>query len=305
MLIHLVAKARAPLRPFADHAVAARVWRALRRASPHALAAVLMPDHLHLILDVGDPLRARRQVGAILGALSRRFAGLEWQPVPPPVEIPDSRHLARQVRYVLLNPCRAELARDPLVWTWTTHRDVVGAVADPWVSAAALARALRRTGAEMAAELHAYVSADPSCSVVGTPLPEPAPPASVPVEPLAPILAAAAAATRGAAADVRRPGPTRRLFVQLATRQGWRSATLLGRVCGITRQAIDQIRRQVPADPRPLAAAALCLGDERLLQPFLPGAAAFLTGKIAETTTRGRKPGLLARIGCRLRNWRA
>jgi hypothetical protein len=44
------------------------------------------------------------------------------------------RKLARQVRYIVLNPCRDRIVGDPLSWMWSTQRDVMGATVQPWVT---------------------------------------------------------------------------------------------------------------------------------------------------------------------------
>ena len=74
------------------------------------------------------------------------------------------------MRYTVLNPSRAGIVDDPLSWPWSTHRDVVGAIADPWVTAERLGAAL---GSRMASaqDIHAYVSGDPSVAIAGTPFP--------------------------------------------------------------------------------------------------------------------------------------
>jgi hypothetical protein len=194
-------------------------------------------------------------------------AAPRWEPVPPPEVIRDAGKLSRQVRYVALNPCRAKLVRDPLEWEWSTHRDVIGAVASPWVSPAALAAALRaraRRPAEFAAAWHAYVSGDPTCAVAGTPPPRPARPSDLPTMPLGRITAAAAAATRAPVSAVRERTLTRRLFVHLAERQGWRDAATLARACGTSTEAVRQLRAS--SAEALLPAGELCLGDDRLLR---------------------------------------
>ncbi len=133
-----------------------------------------MPDHLHLIVFVEDPKAAQERLAGTLGAYARRF-GDRWHRVPEPAPIPDRKHLARQVRYVALNPCRSALCRDPLSWLWSTHRDVVGAVVDPWVTADRLADALGRPRGGFSARHHRYVSGDPSVAPGGTALPVPLP----------------------------------------------------------------------------------------------------------------------------------
>jgi hypothetical protein len=265
MLCHLTAHAVGGLTPFATFEGAAFAWRRLRRAFPQALAVVLLPNHLHIVSDEPDPDAARRRLAAVLSGVARHppcaTGSRVWAEVPPPRPIPDVRHLARHVRYLALNPCRSGLVRDPLSWLWSTHRDVIGAVADPWASAERLAAALRRPRRGFEAAHHAYVSGDPSTCVTGTPFPQPVAATDSPSLPLETIRLATAAALRVPLDAVRRRTTARRLFVQLAWHQGWRNTRLLARECQATRQAIRGLLRQ--PDPG-LTAARLCLADARL-----------------------------------------
>lgn len=270
MLVQLTARALHGA-PLADWAVAARLWRSLRRAFPDALSAMLMPNHPHLVLDSPDPDRSRVTLAGVLGALERRApargrtrAAPRWDHVPPAQPIADRQHLRRLIRYVALNPCRAGLVRDPLEWEWSTHRDVLGGVVDPWITAGRLAAVLGTSARGFAAAWHAYVSGDPTCDVAGTPVPTPACPTEAPIWSLGRIVAAAAAATRALTGAVRARGPTRRLFIQLAWTHGWCHRATLARACGITPQAVCQLRSGT--EPQAITAGDLCLGDDRLLR---------------------------------------
>ena len=266
---HLTARARGGLPALAEHDAAKHLWTSLARRFPETAAAVLMHNHLHLITRGEDPGAARRALGAALSGLTRRRGPLAersagWDPVPEPREIPDLPQLRRQVRYVLLNPCRASLVRDPMTWLWSTHRDALGAAADPWFTADELAGHLGWPWSpDFAKRLHGYVSADPSASVEGTPLPVPTEAGPSVLYTLDHVAAAALAASREAPGALqRRKGPSRRLFLHFARRQGWTNAATLARALGVSREAV---RRQL-AQPEPpgLDAAAMCLGDARL-----------------------------------------
>ncbi len=276
MYVHLVA--RLSLGLTLSDTQAAWLWAALRRFAPHALAVVLMPDHFHLIVAVGDPARARRRLSRTLQAYSRRFGG-GWTTPDDVRVIPDRAQLRRQVRYVALNPCRRGLVDDPLRWLWSTHRDVVGAVCDPWVSAERLAASLGEWTRGFADRHHSYVSGDPSVTVRGTP-----PPRLIEVADAAPttILAAAEAALRHVPGGRRAARRRAVLFVAL------------GRAC---RFAVDDLRRLVPIGrttayrrssavaPDDLRAARMCLGDPRLLHPRRLGPGSM------ERKSRGRSLG--------------
>ena len=272
MYFHLTARVHGIC--LTDIHIAALLWEGLRRAFREALAAVLMPNHPHLIVGTQDGAAARHLLAAVLSGVTRyclRRPGLgnpSWDVAPLEPPIPDRLHLARDIRYVLLNPCRAGLVSDPLEWLWTTHRDVVGAIVDPWVTAPRLAAALGRPRAGFLQEHHAYVSGDPSVCVAGTPLPKPVlrtMPTSVG---LAHVQAAALAATRAPAEELRHRSLARRLLVQIAAEHGWRRPVMLGRMCGIARQSVHRLFGR-PLTRAAIEPARLCLGDKRLMRPYL------------------------------------
>jgi hypothetical protein len=90
---------------------------------------------------------------------------------------------------------------DPLAWPFSTHRDACG-LAEPAVV----------PHARNVAAFHRFVSSDPFVVIGGTPLPD----GVVAVrEPFA-VLEAVSAVTRTTIADLRRRGPSRRLFLRAA-----------------------------------------------------------------------------------------
>jgi hypothetical protein len=182
--------------------------------------------------------------------------------VAPAEAIRSQAALARHVRYVALNPCRKRLAGCPLAWPWSTHRDVLGACVDPWVTAARMRLALGGQPADFLARHHAYVSADPHAEVAGTPFPLAAPSTRLSVLSLREIIEAVMAATRAPVSALEQRGPTRSLFVALAYEQAWDDPERLAAVCSCRPRTIRSLAR-LPA-PLGLAAARLCLGDARL-----------------------------------------
>ncbi|HET6582781.1 MAG TPA: hypothetical protein VFG69_05025 [Nannocystaceae bacterium] len=238
------------------------LWEHMREAFPEPLAVVLMPDHPHLVLAHDDPAACERRLTRLLGQFGRRFGvdgqiglGASASPI-----LADK--LDRNLRYALLNPCRAGLVRCPLAWPFSTHRDVVGAIVRPWVTAPRLARALETPLSGFVVRHHAYVSADPSARVDGTPFSVAATPRALPNVALRTIAEAVAAALRVPIEAIRSRGAARSLFVALACEQGWDHPTKLAEVCRVQARAIPALARG--ADPRALAAARLCLGDARL-----------------------------------------
>lgn len=263
-LFHIAARVLRTPAPLCSFDIAPRLWAALRRTFPSAIANTLMPDHVHTFTPGADADEARRAMSAMLSGLRRSrhpLADVIWDRVSTPVRVPDPKHALRTVRYLALNPNRAGLVRDPLEWPWSTYRDVMGGCVDPWVTEEGLARALQIDKGDFTDWLHEYVSGDPSASVGGTPPPRPAPHALVCEVPLREVIDAAAAATRGHPRDIVCTSETRALFVPLAAHAGWTQRKVLSAATGMSPSAVDRARRRGhPA----LAAGALCLGDPRL-----------------------------------------
>ncbi len=278
---HWVFRANTPLLPFNDFETARRTWISLTDAFPQMVAAVLMPNHGHLILpkhtsqEIEDEKRTLLKIYGILGQISKENKGIAyWQTIPAPAFIPDSFHLKRQVRYVALNPCRKKLVRDPLEWYWSTYRELFGATAWGNMTAEKLAQSLGEKQSGFLDRFHAYVSGDPSVSISGTPLPILDSPQIYTYKSIDEILAAASAALRIHPSSVKKSGPLRATFVHLAKQSGWKNHTaLLAEICQISPRAVRFIlQKPVPSS---LSAACVCLSDERLrplrvTQNFLP-----------------------------------
>jgi hypothetical protein len=161
MYVHLTVRAAPRTLLFTDWTEALALWRRLDAAFPDARALCLLPDHLH---GIAEAQRARERLSAVMSGYARwrnAHRGTQetcWCPQPPVEPLPDTAHLRRSIRYVLLNPCRAGLAGDPLAWALSSHRDHVG-LGDP------------RRKVRDPEGFHGYVSADPTVSVTGTDLP--------------------------------------------------------------------------------------------------------------------------------------
>jgi REP element-mobilizing transposase RayT len=261
-VFHLTARLERRDVDLTDFEVAHWLWPHLRDAFPLTLAACLMPDHPHVVAPLADPDAGRQRLNRLLGQLARRLGVRHLGRASEPKRIADRGKLARDLRYVALNPPRAKLCADPLGWLFSTHRDVVGASVDPWIDADRLASALRSRRHAFVAGYHGYVSADPDVHVSGTPLPRPAVGTDVATFPLATIARAVAASLRERPSAIRRTSASRRLFVGLAREQGWRNFEQLAAACACTSRAIRDIVARV--DPDALAPARLCLGDARL-----------------------------------------
>lgn len=260
MIIHLVARALPGQKPFADPRAAWWLMWRLRIAYPGALCACVMPEHLHQITETDDPHGARVRLAKILAVATVRAGRRRvFESVAEPQPMASGLHLERSVRYLHLNPCRAGLVADPLCWPWSTHRGLVGAELDPWVTPGRLARALGRPERSLPEWLHRYVSSDPTVRVEGTELLPPAPPASVPRHGLEEIRRAALSASPWST-----PHERRRLVVGLALHQGWSDTRIIALAAQLARRSVQ---RAVADRAGVELAARMCLADPRLLLP--------------------------------------
>jgi hypothetical protein len=227
------------------------LWRSLRRHFPEAIACCLMPNHLHLLVE-GD---AVERVSTLRAILNNHGGVGQWEPVPPPVTFTDRQKTQRQIRYVFLNPCRAKLCEHPLEWLWSTHRDLVGAVINPWVPPS---RVLSALGMKRLPWLHRYVVKDPDVLVRRLDLPLSVRRTAISVHPLADVLLAAALAAR----DCGRPA-LRHTSVLLAFDQGWTRCGLLAQTLGITTRQVNRLAKKSGAGR--LLAARIVLDDTALM----------------------------------------
>ncbi len=259
---HLVSQVRGGGPDLTSPDLAPKIWRSLRRTFPLAFAAALMPDHAHLIHEQDDPDQARRDLARALSRGTYGRGKALWRPAPSP-DLVRSSKLGRVVRYVALNPCRASLAADPLEWSWSTYRDVIGATVDPWIDAERMAATLGRRRYGFRGWFHRYVSSDFAVSPGGTDFPRPAEEVAIPTLDVARIMAAVAAAFRRPVTDLPQEGRMRDVFAVLAREQGWRQPIELARAVGVDSRTIRRAAARVRAQD--LEAARLCLGDARLL----------------------------------------
>jgi hypothetical protein len=154
--IHLVARTELARPIFENRNTALYAWNRLRAEFPRVLAAMLMPEHLHVVIP--DAKDAIWRLGVALRSVTRRLQRPSlWEPIPEVRRIADPQHLRRTVRYVLLNPCRRKLVSDPLQWEWSTHRDLLGLVQNPWVKADTLQEALGYESPSFVENFHRYV----------------------------------------------------------------------------------------------------------------------------------------------------
>ena len=265
MILHLVGHVLMDADVLGDPRRAWALWSLLQTEPLETVAACVMPNHVHQIVDVRDPKAALRKFAGKLGAYARKLGYRRlWRKVPEPRQIVGLTRLRREVRYVHLNPCRRrrKLVADPLAWPWSTHRGAVGAELAPWVAPERMAQFLGYDSQGFVERFHGYVSGDPEVAVAGTPPPVAAAPSSIAKVPLDAVIAAAAAAAPFDRAT------RNRLSVTLARDQGWRDTSLLAEALEITPQQVRRLSRC--AEPMLLQVGRLYLGDPRLRH--VPGA---------------------------------
>ncbi len=159
-----LAPARRPRRRGSSVEVAAPGLPSRARRVPHAQP---LPSSRR----DGRPKRRSPALVRLAAACTRRLGARRlWEPAPLPEPVAPDK-LLRVIRYVHLNPPRAHLVDDLLSYRWSTHRGVIGAEYDPWVSMARIAQATGRPWCGFVESFHEYVSSDPSVSPVGTPFP--------------------------------------------------------------------------------------------------------------------------------------
>jgi REP element-mobilizing transposase RayT len=260
---HFVARARFHHRPFLSRKHCANIWARLRGEFSHVKACILMPNHLHMIVPTARPDEVRRQLAIELRSFTRQCMPGErlWEEVPDPREISNRDQLRREIRYVHLNPCRARIARDPLEWEWSTHRDALELVGNPWVRSAELAVDWRVRTREFSDVFHRYVSSDPSVRVEGTASPSQAFPTGL--VRLESLIGAATVATRAEGHD---SALVRKVSTHLAERLGKPHREELASRLGISRShAFGLAARGLTADEsKAVVAAHRLLGDARL-----------------------------------------
>jgi len=266
---HVVAHATGDRLPLDTPDRARWLWRRLREHWPQALGCTLMPNHLHLVTPRQPDLELLRH--QLAGQARTAGSGRTWQ-VPTPAEpLGSTDKLARVLRYVALNPCRPfrhagrewVLVKDPLAWTWSTHRGIAGAAAHPWITTQRLATALGRPPQGLPARWHRYVSSDAWVAPGGTPLPTVVRPRATARLDLEELAMATLAATRGAPLELQRRGPSRTLFLTVASLGGWRDQETLAARADCSSRTV----RRASAPASHVAAVLSCLGDPRLLHP--------------------------------------
>jgi len=112
-IYHIVAttKQRAPVFSNFVHArIAVRVLMDEDKlGAVTTLAFVLMPDHLHWLIQLGDNAEIQEVVGRVKSLIARRIDGAVWQPGFYDHALRKDEDIATVARYIVANPLRAGL----------------------------------------------------------------------------------------------------------------------------------------------------------------------------------------------------
>src|SRR5262245_42095554 len=135
LLYHLMARGnngQAVFRRAADYEAFLPTLQTTRPRYPFALYAyVLMPNHVHLLLEVGRASTGR-VMQALLTGYARRFnrvhrhRGHVFQGRYKAILCERDRYLLALVRYIHLNPVRAGLVKRSSDWRWSGHGEYLG-----------------------------------------------------------------------------------------------------------------------------------------------------------------------------------
>jgi hypothetical protein len=182
-----------------------------------------------------------------------------WQRVSTPIVVSGAQKVLRNIRYIALNPCRANLCADPISWMWSTHLDYVGARANPWVNTKKICSTLTLEKNDFSQWIHKYVSSDPSCKVSGSPLPNTAQWSRVPMFSLYQLAMASLIAHTEPSPALGMRGPARSEFLRLAGYFGLHTQNPVTTITGLSPQMISRAAVSPPS-----RAALICLGDDRI-----------------------------------------
>ncbi len=110
---HIITSTRERAPVFSDFYQARTAIRVLmdedRMGKVSTLAFVLMPDHLHWLLQLEDNVDIAKVVGRVKSLIARRCGGAVWQPGFYDHALRKEEDLAAVARYIVANPLRAGL----------------------------------------------------------------------------------------------------------------------------------------------------------------------------------------------------
>lgn len=116
-----------------------RLEAGLHRTGVRCFAFVLMPNHLHLLLQPNQVPLPRLMQSLQQGHTQEfnrrhRLAGHIFQGRYTAILCDRDSYLLELVRYLHLNPVRARLVSDPAAYQWSSHRAYLGRERIPWLT---------------------------------------------------------------------------------------------------------------------------------------------------------------------------
>lgn len=243
-----------------------RLWAGLRLRLGPVLAARLGADRLAVIVEDPDPSRAGARVHRAVRQSSYAcgVATRAWNSPPMTRRLRTSQEVAL-VSLDMARQARLEVgARHGVVPLWSTMRACVGASAEPWLDATALARAVGIARLELGAWALSEGGTLPE-----TPVPAPAPLHHNAGLGALTVTRAVCAAYRVQPLQLMAREPTRRTLAAVATALGLEPGALSVRV-GATPAAVAGLMARtmeggVEAPASAMRAVRICLADPRLL----------------------------------------
>lgn len=153
-LYHILARGnqrRAVFRSRADYETyLARLSHYQERYGFTLYAYVLMPNHIHLLLEPGNMGLAKIMQGlheayAFHFNWAHRMVGHVFQGRYKALLCDKDRYLLALVRYLHLNPVRSRLAQSPADWPWSSHAQYLGRRVSPPVAAGSVLQRFHAT----------------------------------------------------------------------------------------------------------------------------------------------------------------
>jgi REP element-mobilizing transposase RayT len=128
-----------------------------------------MTNHVHALVQVGDAPLSRIMLlvaGRYARAVQSRLqtTGHLFEKRYHALLVDADEYLLTLLRYIHLNPVRANLAASPDDYPWSSHHAYLGKRAEPWVTTAFALRMFDRERARAIAAYEAFVSAAPARS---------------------------------------------------------------------------------------------------------------------------------------------
>src|SRR5262245_30055727 len=141
----------------------------IERCSAQVHAYCFMPNHIHLLIQVGDTPLSKIML-LIASQYARRVqARLEttghfFERRYHAVLVDTDEYLITLLRYIHYNPVRAQLVSSPQDYAWSSHHAYLGTRAEPLVTTAFALRMFDSDGDRAVTAYRAFMACPPACS---------------------------------------------------------------------------------------------------------------------------------------------